>query len=321
MFLNIMICHAHQDFYVTKTFDNLTVRIKTGYEYEEINKLKILGELGQRMLEKADYKGKILIDFNHYYTGKCEPDYFISYDNGSIKYTWDNNLRPKPVLSSSGLVIRIVSSRLDYKKTLELLNYAIENKDYIKKNQDEIKYVQNYCQWFVNSIDTVEIKNILNRNQSIIVSEILKQKVYVADSTWNFGTSYFYQNDSFNFLVRAYNGIPDTVALSVKNVYQVVQVGSGSKIIFDTDSSFYYVGWYGNRVVSQRHIVENTKNNYQGFSVKEIGDDMLTIYFSRFATKEEEEKGIADFYYSQTSIYDIKNDKWVPDIRRNLIER
>ncbi len=136
MFLNIMICHAHQDFYVTKTFDNLTVRIKTGYEYGEINKLKILGELGQRMLEKADYKGKILIDFNHYYTGKCEPDYFISYDNGSIKYTWDNNLRPKSVLSSSGLVIRIVSSRIDYKKTLELLNYAIENKDYIKKNQD-----------------------------------------------------------------------------------------------------------------------------------------------------------------------------------------
>ncbi len=30
-----MICQAHQDFYVTKTYNNLTVRIKTGYEYEE----------------------------------------------------------------------------------------------------------------------------------------------------------------------------------------------------------------------------------------------------------------------------------------------
>jgi len=315
-----MICHAHQDFYVTKTFDNLTVRIKTGYEYEEINKLKILGELGQKMLEKADYKGAVLIDFNHYYTGTCEPDYFISYDNGAIKNTWDNK-KTKAVLSTSGLVIRIVSSRLDYKKSLELLQYAIENKTDIKKSQKEIKYEQNYCQWYINSIDTVEISNVLKENQSSLVTKTLKQKVYVADSTWNFGTSYYYQDDSFNFLVRAYNGVPDTVALTVKNVYQVVQIGSGSKIIFDTDSSFYYVGWYGGRVVSRKHLIENTKDNFQGFSVREIGDDMLTIYFSRFATKEEIENEIATSYYSQTSIYDIKNDKWIPDIRRNLIER
>ncbi len=318
---NVVICHAHQDFYETKTYGNLIVRIKTGFKYEEINKLKIIGELGQMMLEKADYKEKVLIDFNHYYIGHCEPDYFIGYNNGSINYILGGvSFETEAVLPSSGLVVRILSSCLDCKKVLELLQYAIENKDYIKENQKTIEYEQNYSHWLLNSIDTVEVNNVFNHHQSMMMSEILKQKVHLADSTSRFGIPYFYQNNSFNFQVPASGKATDTLVLSVKNVYQMVDLSLGSKLVFDTDSSFYYLSRYGgDREVSKRHIIQNTKDNYRGFLVKVVGDDMLTIYFSRHSTIEEHEKG--GFLYSQVSIYDSKNDKLIPDIRKNIIEK
>lgn len=339
----ISFTNAHQDVYMSKTYDNLTVRINVGFGYEETNKLKILGELGQRYLDEVKYKGKVFLDFDHYYVGKCETDYFISCDNGSIKYaydeiefgwrdsvyvldfekfTWDSKTRYAPILfTPNRIVIRVVGSDLDYKSILKLLEYSIYNKKKIRKNQRKIRYEQNYCQWYLNTIDTIKISNIINEETSVSVKKILNSKVYVADSLWGFGTSYYYKTDSFHFEIHSLNGIPDTVVLSIKDIFQVVKIGTGYNLVFDTDSSFYYVGRYGDQVISKKHYIKNTKNKYKPFVVRDIGDNFLTIYFNRFVSQDEIEKGIEDLYFEQTSLYDIKNDKLVSDIRRDLLNK
>ena len=40
---------AHQDFYVTKDYGNIKVRVKTGFVYEEINKAFIIGQLAEKL--------------------------------------------------------------------------------------------------------------------------------------------------------------------------------------------------------------------------------------------------------------------------------
>lgn len=79
---------AHQDFWMTKTFGNVKVRIKTGFRYEEINKVWIIGELAQNLCNELKYKDTVFLDFNHAYTGYCSPDYFISFGDGSIIQNW-----------------------------------------------------------------------------------------------------------------------------------------------------------------------------------------------------------------------------------------
>lgn len=334
----VVICLAHQDFYVKKEFKNVTVRIKTGFGYEEINKTKILGELAQYLLNEMSYGGKVFIDFRHAYTDTCKTEYFVSYDDGSIKYTFNeteyywnkkwhtwnpqkftinNKSRFFPTLNSRRIVIRIYASNIRYSDVLQILEHSVKNKKYIKRNQLKIKDNRLY----VNSVDSAWISDILIENESPLVSKVLNKKVYVNDSTWTFGASYYYQNKSFNFIVRSYNNIPDTLALSVQDIYQMTWLGTGSKVVFDTDSSFYYVGRYGDRVVSKRHIIENTQDNYEIFYVKDIGDDMISISFSRFSTEEEAESGLGNLYYSQTCIYDYRNDIMISDIRRNIIEK
>jgi hypothetical protein len=56
---------AHQDFFVVNEFGNVKTRIKTGYEYEEIKKVQIIGELAELLAKKLNYNEPILLDFNH----------------------------------------------------------------------------------------------------------------------------------------------------------------------------------------------------------------------------------------------------------------
>jgi hypothetical protein len=73
-----------------KDFGNVKVRIKTGFHYEEIKKSWIIGELAYRSCQKLIYSKPVFIDFTHPYVGDYEPDYFLSFDNGSVVETWDS---------------------------------------------------------------------------------------------------------------------------------------------------------------------------------------------------------------------------------------
>lgn len=302
---NVVFCHAHQDFYVTKTYDNLTVRIKTGYQYEEINKLMILGELGQIMLEELDYNGKVLIDFNHHYTEICEPDYFISYNNGSFKYTWSDDLKSEPVLSSSGIVIRIVDNKLDYEKALKLLEYAIEKKAYIKKNQNEIIYERNYCQWKIQTINTSIIKAILQIPLSETIQNVLKTKIERPQKGFKYGISYYFEDGQYTIFSRDNNGnVIDLKTLD--NIYYFKQLENYSAIIFDTKNSFYYASPYGQKI-SSRNVVRNTADLFKPFRIKEIGGNKISIYFSYYSYEE----GIKRI--ERTLLYLTDEDKLLQD--------
>lgn len=61
-----MTVSAHQGFWVVTESGNVKTRIKTGYQYEEIKKVQIIGELAELLAKKLNYNEPILLDFNHY---------------------------------------------------------------------------------------------------------------------------------------------------------------------------------------------------------------------------------------------------------------
>jgi hypothetical protein len=285
---------------MTKDFGNVKVRIKTGFQYEEIKKSWIIGELAKKLCQRLNYKKPVFIDFNHYYVGDCEPDYFLSFDNGSIIQTWDSD-KPKPFLKENSLIIREVSRQFTPSITLKLLEYAIANEGKIKSTQKSIEYNQNYCQWKVKTIDTLQVKKIATGSSSDIVNKVLLTKVYRDEAGKDKSDiSYYFQNNKYYIFYNEYK-VKDSVLLIVDNVYQFKSISFNENIIFDTDSSFYFVQGVNNPHSSKRKVIEKIYGNYRPFEISTVGSYKVTFsfwYYDRTEGRQPKERNV--LYKSDT---------------------
>jgi len=108
-----IIMWAHQDRYYTYEYDNVTVRFKTGFFFEEINNAKIIGQYAAFLSDSMDYDKPILLDFIHDYGHSYQGKTFSFLGYGSEKYDlvsfymqwrrWDSN--PRPLDCQSGILM------------------------------------------------------------------------------------------------------------------------------------------------------------------------------------------------------------------------
>jgi len=290
---------AHQDRFITENCGNVKVRIRTGFKFEEIEKVFLLGQLAEEFAKQLNYSDTIFLDFNHYYIGNCEPDYFISFDKED--YGYEN------LLTENAIVIRQVARQFDAQTTLKLLEYAILNSEHIKLSQKSIKYNKNYCQWKINSIDTVLIKKILKEPNSIQLNNALGLKLERREEDFEYGILYYLQDNKYTVFFRNYDKT-DTNLITLDNVYDWIKFDDSSVLVFDTDSSFYFVNQYK---ASNRHVLQNIYDSYYPFS---------STYF---VTETDEEDIIVDReililihtrdYKEITFIYSVEKDELIED--------
>lgn len=304
---------VHQDFWTSTAYGNVKVRVKTGFDYEEINKAFIIGQLAEKLSKDLGYTDQIFLDFDHHYTGDCDPAYFISYDKGKIEYTWESGSKEKDYLKENAIVVRQVSKRFNVISTLRLLEYSIKNISSIKASQKQIEYNQNYCQWKINSIDTALIKEQLQQASSVSLNNIVKLKIERPDKDFKYGISYYWQDNKFHLFLRDYNK-PDTTLASIDNIYDIKKFGGSSAMVFDSDSSFFYISQYNRPIVSKRQVINNTYDYYRPFKIENIGGDKLSIYFSYYTN----ETGLQP--KERTLIYLIKKDELIQDLDK-LIDK
>ncbi len=304
---------AHEDFWMIKDFGNVKVRIKTGFEYEELNKVLIIGELAAQFSKQLNYTNKIFLDFDHHYTGDCEPDYFISFDKGKIEKSWIGADKEKNFLKRKSIVVRQVSRYFDAETTLKLLEYAIQNVEQIKSSQKEINYSKNFCQWIINSIDTIKINTILLEPVSNQIKRALSLKIEKPDKAFKNGLSYFFKDNKYAIFSREYNK-DDNTLLILDNIYDMKSFESSSMIVFDTDSTFYYVNQYQHRV-SKRHTIHNNFDYCEPYKVEHIGGDKIFIYFFYYSNEDRK----LQLKY-RTLLYLIEKDELIQDLDK-LIEK
>lgn len=303
--------YSHSDFWVKREYGNVLTRFKTGFNYEEISKALIIGKLAERLSNGLNYSGKIFLDFKHHYTNECEPAYFISYDKGGIEFDGDSDDKEKDYLDSNALVIRQINKKFDVITTLKLVEYSILNLSMIKKHQKSIVYNKNYCLWKINSIDTSLIKLHLNNPNSELVNNLFKVKVERPDDNFKYGFSYYWQENKFHLFFRdIYDN--DKTLLSIDNVYDFREFDGISVIIFDSDSSFFYINQNNRFKLSQKHVIKETHNFYMPFKIENIGGEKISIFFWYF--REAIESGSNGLTTNRTLIYLTDKDELIQDL-------
>lgn len=273
---------GHEDFWLTREYGNIKVRVKSGFDYEEINKAFIIGQLAQSLVKDLGYTKQIFIDFNHHYTNDCEPDYFISFDDGKIKYQWEDNNQEK-LFDGNAVVIRQVARSFDVVATLKLVEYSVLNIKKVKSLQKEIEYNQNFCDWTINSIDTLLIDKLVTLSTSPLVEKTCSMKIERPDEDFRYGLSYYWQNGKYYVFLRR-NGQEDEVVLELPTIYNIQKIDSEINLIFDSDSSFYCITTANQIVVSKQHEIVDTFEYYRPYYVTRVSNNKLSIYFEWFKT-------------------------------------
>ena len=339
LIVNLGQTFAHENTIVFKNFGNVKVRIETGYQDEGINKMALWGQLAEKLCKELNYTDTVFLDF-----GYCRPDFLISFDKGRVESTsqykrWDpltnetsiHTPEPKEFLGENALVIRQItsSSGSQAQTTLKLLEYAILNLNHIKSTQIQIDFNKNYCKYRFNSIDTLVIKKMMDTPDSDLVKNMLNLKIYRPEENFGYGISYYWQNNKYFIFQKSYFNKQETVITDIENIYDIKKTGNLSAIIFDTDSSFYYIaqsgvvnfgvggsgGQQNKPHISQRQVIEN-RAGYRPFNVVGIGGGKIAISFSYWAEWKEEEDSESTMVgdRERTLIYLTKDDKLIQDL-------
>lgn len=300
--LNLGSLYGHEDFCITRDYGNVKVRVKSGFDFEEINKAFIIGQLSQALVKDLGYSKQVFLDFDHHYTGDCEPDYFISFDDGNIKEPWED-YNKKDLFKGRAIVVRQVARTFDVVTTLKLLEYSVLNNDIIKSSQRQIEYNQNYCNWTINSIDTLLIDKQVSKDMSPLIAEIFKLKIERPEKDFRNGVSYYWLEGKYYIFVRQ-DGQEDKVVLVLPRIYNLQRIESNITVVFDSDRAFYCVTADNQLVVSTHQEIVDASNHYRPYRVSKISEKELSIYFSSVRTGE------------RTLVYSIINDELQQGVKK-----
>ncbi len=279
------VTYAHSDFWIIKTFGKVKVRIRTGFHYEEINKAWLIGEYTNILTKKIKYNDSIFLDFNHAYTGDCIPDYFISYDNGSIKESYSGG-ETYHFLNIKAVVIREVSRKFDIATTLKLVEYAVSNLIFVKHNQRSLEYNKNYYQWLINSIDTAITRKESLVTPSVLINQVLSEKVFrPKKDEQTCVISYFVKDNKYNICFNSFETKKDTIVLVTDNIYQFEEISYHEVLVFINDSTFYYFNGNYRPNQSNKLVIQNSNNYYRPFEISKIYPYKITISFSEYTKK------------------------------------
>lgn len=271
---------AHSDFWKFDTSGNVITRIKTGFHYEEINKVSMIGKMAFQLCKRIGYTDSVLLDFEHYYVEDCAPDYFASFDNGGIREI-DFDYGTPAVFGSRKLIIRTVAKQFDAAATLRLLEYAANNLALIKATQQKQQYHKNYCNWTLFSISTHLTRQLAQGPSSPIVREVLAGKIYRPQTVAGNTLSYFFKDNAFNIYYKNQPG-RECVLLSTRNIFQWCTLSVNEALVFTSPTSFYYVAGNVFTKITGPLLLKNGEENYKPLEVMNKGAGNVTISFEYY---------------------------------------
>ncbi|MGX7667610.1 hypothetical protein [Flavobacterium pedocola] len=303
LFFSSVKVFAHEDFTAVRKYSNVIVRLKSGYSYEEFNKVFLLGKLVEKFSRKLNYSQTIFLDFDHYYVGQCQPAYFISFDKGKdhIKKVYADGEPEKDILKDNAIVIRQVSTSFDPQITLKLVEYAIENLPYIKRNQKTVVYKENYCDWEIKSVDRKRISQIVNAPSSKNVRNSLTERINLDDDK-STSISYYLQNNSFTLFYKSKG--KESKIITLKTIYYIAQISKEAIIVFTSKSSFYYIN---KSKLSKKQYIPNPKTAFRPYNIEKYKNDTISFFYYYTVLTGNKDKPMKDV--KREYVYSITKDK------------
>lgn len=273
--------YCYQDLITTYSFENVKIRIKTGESFVEIkNKAIFLGQLALHTAKDRKYKNEIIIDIEHDYSNRDSNKIYVGFTNADIYPKSDyQKLNDK----RKCLRIYLRTRDIEYDKVIQILDNSILNIDFILVNQ--VQKQLNKTNIFALDNENLNRINITSSITNNILSCKLDRVIGDNQKYTSFTTSYFFKDNKYHLYglgINNYKNRNDTVVLAtISNIYQFERLNYAWALVFDTDTSFYFLDnsyQYGPSI-SKRHTISKTFSNYIPFSVTQVSE-YIFISFS-----------------------------------------
>lgn len=141
----------------------------------------------------------------------------------------------------------------------------------------------------------------------------LTSKIEKPDTEFYYGLSYYFQYGKFSIFSREYGKI-DTTLLSLDNIYDIKIIEHYMMIIFDTDSTFYYIHHYQNSV-SKQHKIVNKPIYFKPYKIVYIGGNKISINLSYKSNESGRQPK------NRTLLYLTDKDELIQDLDKHIENR
>ncbi|WP_339889905.1 hypothetical protein [uncultured Flavobacterium sp.] len=161
---------AHKDKVFFETYGNVKVYMRTGFDYSDIDKIKIIGKLSEKLSKNLNYKDTIFVEYIQDYTDYYSDDlYILEYNNSNFKLANGFKSQISSETNNSGLSVRIYADRIKILDILKYVEYLINNKEetnnYLTRKNigynhyEEQQYLGNSVQIGIGGVYFVEIED------------------------------------------------------------------------------------------------------------------------------------------------------------------
>ena len=236
---------AHKDKYIIETYGNVKTLIKTGFDYSEIDKIKIIGQLAEKLAIKLNYKDSIFIEYDHDYTDLYKDDlYMLEYNGSKLFSRLMANYNANP--DSTNLFVFINANNINIITTLKLVEFGMFNKEKVNEYLFEKKiryYDDNDKEIFkpLNPFATDKrLISQINSSQSKIINEVINERIIVSNQRI-FGIEIYWQSDKFFFEYKNVSGKKNDTLFEIHDFYYSVSLNQNDLLIFINKNEFYFL--------------------------------------------------------------------------------
>lgn len=237
---------AHKDKFFKENYGNVKVYMRTGFNYSDLDKIKIIGKLSEKLSKNLNYKDTIFIEYIQDYTNLYKDDlYLLEYNNSNFKLI--NGLEEPNSLktNNNGLSVRIYADQIKILDILKLVEYLVINKEETNNHLTQKRIRLNDFEGYqllgnliYEATDNKLIEKIISKESSLI-KKLIDEK-FIVKSEENYGIEIYWKNDKFIFEYKLFN--EDQYQLhELKDYYYFVPVNINEILVFKDESSFYFI--------------------------------------------------------------------------------
>ncbi|MGS2727865.1 hypothetical protein ACU8DI_14745 [Psychroserpens sp. BH13MA-6] len=271
-------CFAHKDKVIGETYGNVRVYMRTGFDYLDIDKIKIIGKLSEKLSSRLKFKDTIFIEYVQDYTDKYTDDlYMLEYNNSNYKIVDGIKSEYKNNSNNNGLSVRIYADRINIVDVLKLVEFTITNKEktnYFLSKKPIGYNVEEDQELLDPLISTATDDNLLKKviaSDSEIINQLISEKILVKGQE-QYGMEVYWKNNKFIFEYKHLHKNKQEFVFEVSDYLYHIFVNINDVLVFIDEKHFYYLD------VSKKDKIEKTKldmGTYYPIKVMSFGDKLL----------------------------------------------
>jgi len=232
---------AHEDTYKAVEKSNVHIMMQVGYESSwELRIVESYAEIINDFIKEIDSTEKVFIHFDEDYCFSYDDLYFLA--NGNFKlfiplgFPWGYKYDMNFINTQKGIGIIISEKYFSLKTLLQLLEFGLQNKNYIIEKKNIVKRIINRLDGkYVHETGTADIiDSILQSETSTLIEKYLSKRTELRDF---FNITFFLQNDSILIADKKGNEIVKTATINSVSC----DSATNCWFISNTNHSFYFI--------------------------------------------------------------------------------